>query len=109
MKVIAKAGDDKVLIEATNTEIWRLLGFENKYEAGNRFSETEVTRVGFEIDIDRIFRMAKFLRTISKEHLDGLDSKLEYLTRGLKEFHELAEKINLLEELKEAGTDDGTS
>ena len=98
MKIIAKT-ENGFLIDASANEIAQLHGYEGDYDSDYR-KTISFAGPGAEIDISKIVRAAKYVRTLDSSVLEQSNDRLLSMVEKLTEVRDLVYKLNMFEDLK---------
>lgn len=104
MKIIAttKTG---YLAEIKEGEIANLLGHDSTYDDGFRTvvrNQPSEDFTGFEIDVERMYDVAKMLRNLNQTDIAKARQTLRYTQEKIDELQDIVDKMTLFETLKEA-------
>ena len=98
MKIIAKT-ETGYLVEANADEVAQLHGFESSYDSAYRKIMYN-PEIGHEIDIGKITKAAKYVRTLDSAVLEQSTDRLLSMVEKLTEVRDLVYKLNMFEDLK---------
>lgn len=98
MKIIAKT-ETGFLIDASANEIAQLHGYEGHYDSDYRKAVSHAAP-GAEIDISKIVKSAKYVRTLDSAVLEQSTDRLLSMVEKLTEVRDLVYKLNMFEDLK---------
>lgn len=98
MRIIAKT-ETGYLVEANADEVAQLHGFESSYDSAYRKIMYD-PEIGHEIDIGKITKAAKYVRTLDSAVLEQSHERLLTMAERLNDVRDLVCKLNLFEELK---------
>ena len=98
MKIIAKT-ENGFLIDASANEIAQLHGYESDYDSDYRKVVSNAVP-GAGIDISKIGRAAKYVRTLDSAVLEQSTDRLLSMVEKLTEVRDLVYKLNMFEDLK---------
>ena len=98
MKIIAKT-EKGFLVDASANEIAQLHGYESDYDSDYRKAVSNAAP-GAEIDISKITKAAKYVRTLDSAVLEQSTDRLLSMVEKLTEVRDLVYKLNMFEDLK---------
>jgi hypothetical protein len=98
MKIIART-ETGFLVDASENEIAQLHGYEGPYDNAYR-KVISYAAPGAEIDINKIVKAAKFVRTLDSAVLKHSHERLLTMAEKLTEVRDLVYKLNMFEDLK---------
>lgn len=98
MKIIAQTGSG-YLLEATAIELAQLQGYSNQFDSNYKIGARD--KIGEEIDINKMVQTAAFVRTMDKQVITELTSRLQRAMDSVNSANECVEKLNLFEKLKD--------
>ena len=98
MKIIAKT-ETGYLVDASEDEIAQLHGYESSYDSVYRKAISHAAP-GAEIDISKIVKAAKYVRTLDSAVLEQSHERLLTMAEKLTEVRDLVYKLNIFEDLK---------
>lgn len=104
MKIIATTKDG-YLAEIKGEEIANLLGYDSSYDDGFRTvvrNQVHEDLAGFEIEVEKIYDLAKMLRGLNKADIAQARKTLKYTQEKIDELQNIVDKLTLFETLKEA-------
>lgn len=98
MKIIAKT-ETGFLVDASEDEIAQLHGYDSHYDSDYRKTISYVSP-GAEINISKITKSAKYVRTLDSAVLEQSHERLLNMAEKLTEVRDLVYKLNVFEDLK---------
>lgn len=98
MKVIAKTKQG-YLLESSDSELAQLQGYRSQYD--DQYKGAGSDKIGDEIDITKMVQTAAFVRTLDKQVITELVSRLQRAMDSVNSANECVEKLNLFEKFKE--------
>ena len=105
MKIIAKT-ETGYLVDASEDEIAQLHGYESSYDSVYRKTVYD-PEIGSSIDISKIVKAAKYVRTLDSAVLEQSHERLLTMAKKLTEVRDLVYKLNMFEDLKKQADDEG--
>jgi hypothetical protein len=105
MKIIAKT-ESGYLVDASENEIAQLHGYEGHYDSDYRKAVSNAVP-GAEIDISKIVKAAKYVRTLDSAVLEQSHDRLLTMADKLSEVRDLVYKLNMFEDLKKQSDEPG--
>ena len=98
MKIIAKT-ENGFLVDASEDEVAQLHGYDSHYDSVYRQAVGHAAP-GSVIDISKIIKAAKYVRTLDSAVLEQSHERLLTMAEKLNDIRDLVYKLNMFEDLK---------